>query len=78
VKDLRWARLIFLKQDAEAAKALAFLLELPMDFLRVRVSPMVFVALISASVSGWEMESAKLSFDVCVWDLVLASAQESF
>ena len=42
------------------AKALAFLLELPMNFLRVRGSPMVFFALISASRS--EKESVMFSF----------------
>jgi len=73
-KDLRWARLFFLKQDAEAAKAMAFLLELPMGFLPVRGSPMVSCALICFSVSarlhryakhcgqGLETELAKLSY----------------
>ena len=41
------------------AKALAFLLELVMDFLRVQVSPMVFFALISAW--GLETELVMLS-----------------
>ena len=52
--------LFFLKHDCWKVEALVFPLELVMGFLRVRASPMVFCALISAS--GSEMESEMLSF----------------